>query len=213
LIHNIETGSIKQAIKRNRCPNLQSNAVCHLQKIQERASSQRLRGPRSSSQVTQNPPNTRPLQIAGSLRQASDRSDQNHEPPNSMAAHSRRVGTLHTSKCTRKRCIRNDWSSAATSLHAAYWPGRMSATNVGQDGLRLQRPAWAAWHSSSKRASYESDRRKSTCLSCKCTEESRTSFVGKGKVERCMASLPNVCAEPLPASDNLVSSSSHAMIA
>jgi len=37
------------------------------------------------------------------------------------------------------------------------------------------------------------------------------SFIGKGKVESCMA-LPNVCAEPLPASDILVSSSSHAIV-
>ena len=42
---------------------------------------------------------------------------------------------------------------------------------------------------------------------CRCAKESCTSFVGKGKVESCMA-LPNVCAEPLPASDSLVSSSS-----
>lgn len=37
------------------------------------------------------------------------------------------------------------------------------------------------------------------------------SFIGKGKVESCMA-LPNVCAEPLPASNILVSSSSHAIM-
>jgi hypothetical protein len=130
-VSNTDTGSIKQA----------SNQTKSMSNPPKQCSVPSAEDPKKETfptdcgnpleqSSTQDPPNTRPLQLAARdgqrLRQASDLSDQNHEPATASgfwptASHTRRVFTLHTSSGKRKRCIRNDWSPAARCLHTSRW--------------------------------------------------------------------------------------------